>query len=475
MPKPSLDSAVERLETASPKNFNETYEKLSRFSNRGQAIRARMTGREANAPRASEQGREGVLLADRSQKGAPMTIQRNRTPMVLGGIAYLLVFGATAARAVCPATPDVTCSFSAAASLRYTKPLSPAKNRLSFRFSKGANAVRADFGDPTTTDSYGICIYPDGAAPITLSVPADGDCTDKACWVSKLTSVVFKDRTATNNGVSGIRLSAPRKPVDKTKIAVNGKGVNLPNLSLPLAVPVTVQVRNSLGNCWGAIFSDVKQDAATGKLTTKLPKGTSIPTCSDFVSNGYETDLDCGGGCSPCAFGKYCAVAADCTTGICQAGRCGAKRVFVTSTTVNGGFGGLAGGDSICNAIGTGAYPGTTWVAWLSTSSVNAIDRINDTAYRLLDGTEAFSDKAQITTTGKPFFPVAVDQHGQPVSGNAWSGTTNYGSSVGGCNDWTTSSSLVDGTVGNPAVEASWSDSAFAACNTLNRLICFQQ
>lgn len=36
------------------------------------------------------------------------------------------------------------------------------------------------------------------------------------------------------------------------------------------------------------------------------------PTCSDGARNGSETDVDCGGGCAPCALGKACSVDADC-------------------------------------------------------------------------------------------------------------------------------------------------------------------
>jgi hypothetical protein len=40
--------------------------------------------------------------------------------------------------------------------------------------------------------------------------------------------------------------------------------------------------------------------------------------CSDGQQDGYETDVDCGGGvCAPCAPGKMCKVAADCASGSC--------------------------------------------------------------------------------------------------------------------------------------------------------------
>ncbi|MBI4702543.1 MAG: hypothetical protein HY744_15595 [Deltaproteobacteria bacterium] len=44
------------------------------------------------------------------------------------------------------------------------------------------------------------------------------------------------------------------------------------------------------------------------------------PTCADKVKNGDETDVDCGGACSPCANGKACATADDCESRLCAPG-----------------------------------------------------------------------------------------------------------------------------------------------------------
>lgn len=47
------------------------------------------------------------------------------------------------------------------------------------------------------------------------------------------------------------------------------------------------------------------------------------PTCSDGAENGDETDADCGGSCDDrCAAGLKCRVAADCDSGVCDAGAC---------------------------------------------------------------------------------------------------------------------------------------------------------
>ena len=54
--------------------------------------------------------------------------------------------------------------------------------------------------------------------------------------------------------------------------------------------------------------------------TANQPPGT---TCTDGITNGSETDVDCGGGtCLRCATGKSCASRDDCATGRCETGTC---------------------------------------------------------------------------------------------------------------------------------------------------------
>jgi hypothetical protein len=59
------------------------------------------------------------------------------------------------------------------------------------------------------------------------------------------------------------------------------------------------------------------------------------------VKNGAETDVDCGGGCVPCAEGKLCLANADCLSASCVAGVCaavqGAPAIAVSPNVVNFG------------------------------------------------------------------------------------------------------------------------------------------
>ncbi len=46
------------------------------------------------------------------------------------------------------------------------------------------------------------------------------------------------------------------------------------------------------------------------------------PACDDAIKSGDESDVDCGGGCGPCAVDAACVAQADCASGFCSAGVC---------------------------------------------------------------------------------------------------------------------------------------------------------
>jgi hypothetical protein len=53
--------------------------------------------------------------------------------------------------------------------------------------------------------------------------------------------------------------------------------------------------------------------------------GTSdgpMPTCADGIQNGDESDVDCGGFCSPCALDKVCRAHSDCKSVHCIDTKC---------------------------------------------------------------------------------------------------------------------------------------------------------
>jgi hypothetical protein len=115
--------------------------------------------------------------------------------------------------------------------------------------------------------------------------------------------------------------------------------------------------------------------------------------------------------------------------------------VFVTKDEFDGNLGGLAGADALCQAAADEALLGGTWTAWLSDSTENAIDRIPDGQYQLLDGTQVANDKADLTD-GKLKAAIILNEFALPTAGSVWTGTEANGTDTGSnCNDWTDNSS----------------------------------
>ena len=135
---------------------------------------------------------------------------------------------------------------------------------------------------------------------------------------------------------------------------------------------------------------------------------------------------------------------------------------FVTSENPgNGGdLGGLAGADAHCQALAEGAgMGGKTWRAYLSTSTVDARDRIGDGPWYNVDGVMIAADVDQLhgdnNLTGEtaidengdtPAYLVMVDGQAQRagdslvhdiLTGTNEDGTANEAT----CNDWTNGTS----------------------------------
>ena len=96
------------------------------------------------------------------------------------------------------------------------------------------------------------------------------------------------------------------------------------------------------GGC--AVAGDCTSGVCTGNIC-------QAPTCEDGVLNGSETGLDCGGSCGPCADGGGCTVAGDCASGVCTGNICQAPTC--NDGVQNGSETGLDCGGS-CGPCGDG-------------------------------------------------------------------------------------------------------------------------
>jgi len=143
------------------------------------------------------------------------------------------------------------------------------KDRLIWKWLRGAVTTKAEFGSPTTTTGYELCIYDASAALISSSrAPADGTCRNGPCWRENSRGFKYRDPDLTPDGLTHVVLREGLE-AGKAKILVKGKGESLQMPPLPLAQPVRVQLRNSNGSCWEAQYSAPprKNDAQSFKDT----------------------------------------------------------------------------------------------------------------------------------------------------------------------------------------------------------------
>ncbi len=159
------------------------------------------------------------------------------------------------------------------------------------------------------------------------------------------------------------------------------------------------------------------------------------------------------------------------------------RRVFVTSTTHNGdmneeGGNGLAGGDAICQARADEQSLGGTWVAWLSTDTIDASSRIDDAEHRLVDDTTIVAASLADLTDGEIL--VAINQTesgGAPAGTPVFTGTQDDGTAFVGtnCLGWTSTDLNDDGYRGLSNHTASrWTADNPRRCDDAQHLYCFE-
>lgn len=137
---------------------------------------------------------------------------------------------------------------------------------------------------------------------------------------------------------------------------------------------------------------------------------------------------------------------------------------------------GLDVADAECTTAGA-MHGGGQWRAWLSSSSMNAIDRLADVGpwYRLDQQTKLFESRAAITQG--PLVPIVdAPDAGAGVRALFWTGTLLDGTaSDATCADWTEYVGIT-ATVGRTDTAGpGWVAQTLQSCSTYLALLCFEQ
>ena len=158
--------------------------------------------------------------------------------------------------------------------------------------------------------------------------------------------------------------------------------------------------------------------------------------------------------------------------------------VFVTRNAGNGnlsGWGapgsGLAAADAVCRAAANaGHLPGAdTFVAWLSATGVNAVDRLAiDGPWKRVDRVRVADAKADLTDNSR-FTGIGVDEYGDARTASAWTGTGGPGTATATrCADWLDGTASSQGTYGSTfSTSVGWTQRLTSDCNDPRSLYCF--
>ena len=234
---------------------------------------------------------------------------------------------------------------------------------------------------------------------------------------------------------------------------------------------------SNTGYCYmnTANFSDMDADL----VASNIESGVTI-----FGVAGSYVQADG----APCTYDSQCSSHHCSSLGACRAAQ---MRVFTTSVSGSSDIdqwaqtdqSALAGADEICNVLAAAQGIEDTFVAWLSSTSVDAKDRIPDSSYYLVDlATKVVDSKADLVD-GSLDNSINMFETGATGSDYVWTGTLTSGTkntdgeydqcSTGGV--WWTNSGGVKAMIGRMHVTATdWVQAGAMSCSGSARLYCFE-
>ncbi|HXC51528.1 MAG TPA: MopE-related protein [Candidatus Limnocylindrales bacterium] len=261
--------------------------------------------------------------------------------------------------AACPASAATDCAASGAdakATLGLkTKPGDTAgvKNKLKWKQVAGLAIDPAEFGDPTTTESFALCIYDDGDLVLQSQVGPHAE-----RWKAVSNGFLYKDKFGSSDGITLLQLVGGT--AGSSMLAAKGRGTNLPmpdpvgtTRFFEAATSVVVQLHGTQ-TCYETVFLPAEITKNDGEAFFAKHKAVVDGTGPDNedpdavyvdAASGAD-DASCGPQATPCA---------SVTFGLSQAIADARLRVYVSADAYFEDVAVVAGIDLL------GGYDTATW------------------------------------------------------------------------------------------------------------------
>lgn len=129
------------------------------------------------------------------------------------------------------------------------------RDRLAWKWLRGAATSPGELGDPTAATAYAFCLFDANGLIATAEVAAGPQ------WTATHSGFRFSDPQHVQHGIEAMDLRSSDR--DRARILISGRGVALPDPPLPLTPPVTLQLVNSgMAVCWQSVFDlgDVRRN-----------------------------------------------------------------------------------------------------------------------------------------------------------------------------------------------------------------------
>ncbi len=165
----------------------------------------------------------------------------------------------------CPALPAENCRepLEARKSLLKLSARDDGRDKLVWKWTRGAETTLADIGNPATDDDYALCLYDSlaGSGRLLLqhAMPAAAECgSDRPCWKQSSKGTAWRDARLMQGPIKkmAIRAGAGGKP--RITLAAQGPALALPELPLSVDPWIRLQLHNTAnGRCWEGRYEDV--------------------------------------------------------------------------------------------------------------------------------------------------------------------------------------------------------------------------